>query len=40
MDMDRETFIETQPLTLGETPTFSIGRREAKKEEEEERKKK
>ena len=35
VNMDRETFIETQALTLGETPTFSIGGREGKIEDEE-----
>jgi len=33
LDMDRETFIETQALTPGENPTSSIRGREGKKEE-------
>lgn len=34
--MDKETFIETLALTLGETLTYSVGGRERKKEGEEE----
>jgi len=35
MDMDRETFIDTQTLTPCETPASSVGGREGKEEEEE-----
>lgn len=35
IDMDRETCIDTQALTPGETPTSSVGGREGKEEEEE-----
>ena len=35
IDMDRETFIETQALTPGETPSSSFGGREGKTKEEE-----
>lgn len=33
-DMDRETFMDTQTITLGETQTSSVGWREGKEEEE------
>ena len=33
MDMDKETFIDTQTLTPGKTPTSSVGGREGKEEE-------
>jgi len=33
VDMDRETFIETQSITPGETPYSSIGGKEGKMEE-------
>ena len=35
VDMDRNNLIETQALTLGETPTTSVGGRDGKTEEEE-----
>lgn len=36
IDINRETFIETQTLKPGETPTSSVGGKEGKTEEEEE----